>query len=208
MQPLTRQVLPCPYTRITQCPAVVCGLVLNGGRHLLICNSAHRQRTTRRRIAGRPDHPAGCRSIQRHRDREKPAKSCPAAAHGGAGQGIAGKPRQEAADGDAPFQPRHVEADAHVRARAEGQVTVGLARDVEPVGIGKLGRVAIGRADADGEIGARRDRYVRRPPRDAMVSRLPSWLGLSKRRNSSTAGRISSGWRSSRSLSSGHSSRA
>ena len=84
------------------------------------------------------------------RNRARPPRT------GAAGERVARKPRQEPADGDAALEPRHVEAGADVGARAEGQVAVGLARDVEPVGIGELGGVAVGGADADGDEGAGR----------------------------------------------------
>ena len=66
--------------------------------------------------------------------------------------------REEPADGDAPLQPRQIEPGAMMRAGAEGQVPVGLAADVEAVGVRELGRVAVGGADADGDEGAGRHR--------------------------------------------------
>jgi hypothetical protein len=41
-----------------------------------------------------------------------------------------------------------------MHARAEGEVAVGLARCIEAIGLGKLGRIAIGGTDADMDVGA------------------------------------------------------
>jgi hypothetical protein len=43
-----------------------------------------------------------------------------------------------------------------VRAGAEGQMPVGLAADIEPIGVGELGRVAVGGADAERDEGTGR----------------------------------------------------
>ena len=44
-----------------------------------------------------------------------------------------------------------------MHARAEGEVAVGLAAGVEAVGLGELRRVTVGGADADMDVGARRE---------------------------------------------------
>src|SRR5262249_40785688 len=76
------------------------------------------------------------------------------AAEGFASERIVGKAGKKAGDGNARLESRHVEPGAHVRSRAEGEVPVGRARNIEPVGIGKFGRVAVGGADAQGDEAA------------------------------------------------------
>ena len=62
-----------------------------------------------------------------------------------------GKAPEQAAKGDARFHAGDIHAGTGVLAVAEGDVPVGLARDVETLGVRKLARVAIGGADADGD---------------------------------------------------------
>ena len=66
-----------------------------------------------------------------------------------------------------------------MHARAEGDVR-GLAAGIEAVGLGKLRGIAVGRTDADMDVGAGRQPLAA----DLEVGRkrrLPSWLELSKR---------------------------
>jgi hypothetical protein len=57
-----------------------------------------------------------------------------------------------------------------MHARAEGEVAVGLAAGIEAVGLGELRRVAVGRADADMDVGAGRQPFAA----DLELSRKPS----------------------------------
>ena len=59
------------------------------------------------------------------------------------------KARDQATERDARLHPRDVHAGAGVVAMTEGDVAVGIAADVEAFGVGKLRRVAVGRADAN-----------------------------------------------------------
>src|SRR3954452_23952665 len=77
------------------------------------------------------------------------AEAGPAAAFRGACAGQALETANEPADGDRPFHAGEHGPQAHVHARAEGEVAVGLAGRIEAVGGGKLGRVTVGGADAD-----------------------------------------------------------
>ena len=54
----------------------------------------------------------------------------------------------QAGDRDPPFHARHVHAGAGMVAVAKGDMTIRLAADIEAIGFGKLGRIAIGRADS------------------------------------------------------------
>src|SRR5262249_11062260 len=73
---------------------------------------------------------------------------------------IGRKASDEAVERDGAFHPRQGCAQAHVHAGAEGNVAVGRARDVEAVRIGEFGRVAVGRTDADMDVGAGRQRFA------------------------------------------------
>src|SRR4051812_43256137 len=64
---------------------------------------------------------------------------------------VVGEAGQEARQRDLPLQAREARTGADVDAAREGEVAIGRARDVEAVGVGKLRRVAVGRADADGD---------------------------------------------------------
>src|SRR5260370_5882117 len=66
------------------------------------------------------------------------------------------EPADQLADRDGAFQARQHGAQAHMHARAEGDMAVGLAGRVETVGLGELSGIAVGRADADMDVGARR----------------------------------------------------
>src|SRR5438067_2356324 len=57
------------------------------------------------------------------------------------------------AEGDRALQAGQDGPQAHVHARAEGKVAIGLAGGVEAVGLGELRRVAVGGADADMDVG-------------------------------------------------------
>src|SRR5215467_7488395 len=59
----------------------------------------------------------------------------------------------EATDRHLPLHAGQPHARAGVDADAEGQVPVGVPTDVEPVRIGELGRIAVGRSDADVHVG-------------------------------------------------------
>src|SRR6266568_3748422 len=87
------------------------------------------------------------------------------------GQGQLRHPLQQRIDGDLPLDAREGGAEAEVNSPAEGDVTIVRARDVETVGVGKLGRVTVGgpdegqdqlafadRAAADGDVFARNAR--------------------------------------------------
>jgi hypothetical protein len=64
------------------------------------------------------------------------------------------------ADGGLGFHPGERHPGAGVDARAKGKMPVGLAADIETVGVGELGRIAIGCADPDMDLGASRHRDV------------------------------------------------
>ena len=57
---------------------------------------------------------------------------------------VVGKPLQQAADGDAPFEPCKRQPDANMRPPGKGQVAVRLAGDIEPLRVVENGRVAVG----------------------------------------------------------------
>src|SRR5260370_6073721 len=65
------------------------------------------------------------------------------------------EPADQPADRDGAFHARQHGAQAHMHARAEGDMAVGLAGRVETVGLGELSGIAVGRADADMDVGAR-----------------------------------------------------
>src|SRR6476469_2080466 len=79
---------------------------------------------------------------------QEPPESGTTAASGCAVERVSREARQQAADRDASFEPRKIEARARVDAEAECQVPVRRASDIEPVGIGELRRVAVRCADA------------------------------------------------------------
>src|SRR5678816_2670000 len=92
--------------------------------------------------------------LNAHRQLAKTAKTNAPVALGYAGRRDPGKALEQRIEGDAGFHARDVHARAGVVAVAEGDVAVGLAADVEAVGVGELRRVAVGRADAEGNEGA------------------------------------------------------
>jgi hypothetical protein len=67
---------------------------------------------------------------------------------------VAGKPLEEAGQCNAALQPGERHADALMRALREGQVPVGLAGEIEAVGLGELLGVAIAGTDAQGDAAA------------------------------------------------------
>src|SRR5574342_956774 len=74
---------------------------------------------------------------------------------GGPGGREAREAPEQGGERDARFHARDVHAGAGVIAVAEGDVAVGLARDVEALGVGELRRVAVGGADRERDEGAR-----------------------------------------------------
>mgnify|MGYP003693908325 CR=1 FL=1 len=72
-------------------------------------------------------------------------KARPARAHRRRRQAVVREARQEAADRDPPFEPGQTHADALMDPRAEGDVAVRRAADVEAVGLGELLGIAVGR---------------------------------------------------------------
>ena len=72
------------------------------------------------------------------------------------------KAREKARERDAAFHARDVHPGAGVLAVAERDVAVGLARDVEALGVRELARVAVRRADAEGDEGPCRQRRAAR----------------------------------------------
>ena len=72
------------------------------------------------------------------------AKARAAAAHGGAGTLDRGETRGKFPQRNLRFHPSERIAGAGVNAAAEGEVPIGRAADIEPVGIWKLSGVAIG----------------------------------------------------------------
>src|ERR1700742_586017 len=73
---------------------------------------------------------------------------------------VARKARDETADGGARLHPCEVHAGALMDARAESEMAVGIARDVERFRVPERRRIAVGGADADRDEGARRDRHA------------------------------------------------
>src|SRR5689334_13497890 len=105
---------------------------------------------------------------------QEPAKACAAAACRLGGERVVRKSREEAADGHSPFEPRQVETGARVDARAEGDVPVRLAGDVETVRIFELCRIPVGRADAqrDARLGGQIDAADGRGSRRDAIAEL------------------------------------
>src|SRR5271165_2661014 len=66
-------------------------------------------------------------------------------------QPIIGKPPQKARDRNAQLEPRQRGAQAVVNAVTERYVPIGIAGNVEPIGIVELSRIAVGGADHDVE---------------------------------------------------------
>lgn len=66
---------------------------------------------------------------------------------------IAGYVREEAGERDAPFKPCEGQADADMWATREGQMAVGFASDVKDIRVGELVGVAVGRTDAEVQVG-------------------------------------------------------
>src|SRR4051794_38689594 len=79
---------------------------------------------------------------------QKPAKPHPSAAHGRAGQLIAGKPRQKPRDRDRTFQSRQRHAGTLVWAGSECEMPVRRAADVEVFRVSELRGIAVGGTDA------------------------------------------------------------
>ena len=65
-----------------------------------------------------------------------------------------GKAPQQSPDRDLRFHAGQRHAGAGVNAGGESEMAIGLAADVEAIGIGKLRRIAVGGADADVHVGA------------------------------------------------------
>jgi hypothetical protein len=81
---------------------------------------------------------------------------------------------QQAADGDLRFHPRQRHSGTSVNAGAEGEMAIRLAPDIETIRIVELGRIAIGRADADMHVGPRghSDAAKRRMLRGSPIAEL------------------------------------
>ena len=79
---------------------------------------------------------------------EKPAEPGAPAAYRLACERIGREAGEKTSDGDAAFEPGEVHADALMWAGAEGDVTVGVAGEVEAVRLLELSRIAVGSADA------------------------------------------------------------
>ena len=82
---------------------------------------------------------------------QKTAKARPPAAQWSSGQVVAGKALQKTANRDAAFQPCQAQTGTLVDAEAKRQVPVGLALQIELLRVLKLRRIAIRRADAQGQ---------------------------------------------------------
>ena len=78
-----------------------------------------------------------------------PAKAGAASAHRVARERVVGKAREEARQGDLRFEPREAQSCAGMDAEGERDVPVGFAGQVEPVRIGKLRGIAIGRPHSE-----------------------------------------------------------
>src|SRR5262245_22736873 len=89
-----------------------------------------------------------------HRKLTETAEADPLIALRHAGPGDARKALEQRVEGDPRLHAGNVHSRAGVVAVAEGDVAVGLAADVEAVGLGELRRVAVGGADAQGDGGA------------------------------------------------------
>ncbi len=83
------------------------------------------------------------------------------------------------------FHARQRISSAGVNATAEGEVPVGMAADIEPIGVGKLGRIAVGGPDARMHIGIRRQLLAAdfgvtggAPVAELVEPVLPQGLGL------------------------------
>ena len=122
---------------------------------------------------------------------QESAEARAAAARRLAVERVVRKPRKKRGRARPRLQAREVHAGAGVDAEAERDVAVGLAREIEPVGVGNC---AGSRFAAPMHIVIRESGGSATPPTtiSRVVIRLPSWLELSKRRNSSTAERTKS----------------
>src|SRR3954454_4217629 len=88
---------------------------------------------------------------ERHRQRLQPVDAAREPALPGhlAGEGEPGEPAQQRAERDVGLHPGQRRAQAVVDAVAEREVRVVAPRDVEPLRLGELGVVAVGRAPQD-----------------------------------------------------------
>src|SRR5882757_5744166 len=107
-------------------------------------------------------HPAANLEALRPGDRVavEASEAGPAATFVGAVAVQAVEPRHQPAEGDRALQAGQHGPQAHMHARPEGDVAVGLAGGVETVGLGELRRIAVGGADADMDVGAGRERLA------------------------------------------------
>src|SRR5262249_44684009 len=85
---------------------------------------------------------------------QESAESRAAAARRRAGRRDRAAARDEPPDRNLPFHAGERQAGAGMDAGAEREMPVRPARRLEPVGIGKLRRIAVGGADADVHVGA------------------------------------------------------
>ena len=120
---------------------------------------------------------AGGRS-QPHRQGREPAKAHPPVAHRRPCQVQPGVTRRQRAQRDARLQPRHIHAGAGMGAVAEGQVVVGLARQVQHAGLVEHGGVVVGRADAQGDEVTGRQRDITQGERRVQLAVVQLQRGL------------------------------
>src|SRR5688572_21345701 len=71
-----------------------------------------------------------------------------------------GHPLQQGSEGDLEFQLRQRRTEAEVDARAEGDMRVLGASQVQPIRVGKDCRVAVGRAEEQCELGPLRELHA------------------------------------------------
>ena len=87
----------------------------------------------------------------------KPRKRARPAAFGRAGEFDVAEPGEELADRHPSFHAGERHPGAGMHPGAEGEVPVGRPRDVEPVGVGELRRVAVGAADRHVDVSPGRE---------------------------------------------------
>ncbi len=118
-----------------------------------------------------------CRLTQREIEPRETAEADAAAAVR-APERVIRKPRQELRERHTRLHPRQVHPRALMHTGGEGEMTVGIARDIERFRLSEGVRVAVGGADAQGhERSGRECDAADLRLRD--VTRLPSWLELS-----------------------------
>src|SRR5215472_5355301 len=96
--------------------------------------------------------------VESHRQRVEGRQRAPAAGdHRGRFrlpvEAEVGQPIEQDADGHRDLHTRELLPEAHVRAGRERQVLLGRPPDVETVGVGPAALVAVGRAEAQGDVG-------------------------------------------------------